>query len=89
MGPGWKHVAAVKAGRRLELYVNGIRVARSASFDPADYDVSNTQPLRLGSGEVDSFCGRMREVCFYKRALGHQEIASIHRGTASAVLGAA
>ena len=32
MVPGWKHVAAVKAGRRLELFVNGLRVATSGPF---------------------------------------------------------
>ena len=78
-------MAAVKAGRQLDLYVNGVLVARSTPFDPADYDLSNDRPLRLGSGEVDSFSGRMREVQFYRRALTQQEIKCIHRESLSAL----
>ena len=85
IGSGWNHVAAVKAGRQLDLYVNGVLVARSTPFDPADYDLSNDRPLRLGSGEVDSFSGRMREVQFYRRALTQQEIKCIHRESLSAL----
>ena len=84
MGPGWKHVVAVKSGRRLEIFVNGLKVGTSGPFDPADYDLSTDHPLRLGSGEVDSLSGRMREVRFYKRALDQREVTSIHHESLSA-----
>ena len=84
MGPGWKHVVAVKSGRRLEIFVNGLKVGTSGPFDPADYDLSTDHPLRLGSGEVDSLSGRMREVRFYKRALDQREVTSIHHESLAA-----
>ena len=81
IGPGWRHVAAVKSGRQLKLYVNAVRTADSDAFDPADYSLSCTGPLKLGGGEVGSFRGRLRDVRFYKRALAESEIAELHRGS--------
>ena len=85
MGPGWKHVAAVKSGRQLEIFVNGLRVGTSGPFDPADYDLSVDQPLRLGSGEVDSLCGHLREVRLYRRALSQRELMTIHHESMAAL----
>jgi hypothetical protein len=81
IGPGWRHVVAVKSGRKLQLYVNAVRSADSGSFDPADYSLSSTSPLKLGGGEAGSFRGRLRDVRFYKRALAESEIAEIHRSS--------
>jgi len=53
LAPGWRHVAAVKADGRLELYVDGKRVATSSAFEPTDYDLTTDQPLRIGFGEHD------------------------------------
>ena len=70
LGPGWHHLAAVRRGDRLELFVDGQLVATSSTFDPAAYDLTTRSPLRIGFGEVDYFSGKIREVkLFVARAL--------------------
>ena len=77
LAPGWRHVAALKAGGVLKLYVDGQCVATSTSFKPADYDLSNAVPLRIGFGQHDYFCGRMRDVRLYNRAISEEEIRAL------------
>lgn len=77
LGPGWKHLAAVRRGGRLELHVDGKLEAVSSAFAPGDYELSNTEPLRIGSGETGAFNGRILEVRAYARALDPAEIAEI------------
>ncbi len=77
---GWRHIVAVKAGGLLKLYVDGQCVARSSPFDPADYDLSTKSPLRIGFGQHDYFHGRIRDLRFYQRSLGDQEIRSLVSG---------
>jgi hypothetical protein len=74
LAPGWRHITAVKAGGLLKLYVDGQCAARSSPFDPADYDLSIQSPLRIGFGQHDYFSGRMRDLRFYRRAMGDEEI---------------
>lgn len=74
LGSGWKHLAAVREGDRLKLYLNGRLVTTSTPFRSADYDLSNDQPLRIGFGEMDYFSGNIREVRMYKKALNQAEI---------------
>lgn len=71
---GWQHVAAVRAGPRLQLFVNGKRVSESAPFDPALYDLTSSQPWRIGIGANESFHGQMRDLRVYTRALNAVEI---------------
>jgi hypothetical protein len=75
--PGWRHLAAVKAGGRLKLYVDGECVAQSAPFDPGHYDLTNHQPLQIGFGSHDYFNGRMRELRIYRRAIVDEELAAL------------
>jgi len=78
LAPGWRHLAAVKAGDRLKLYVDGKCVATtSEAFDPAKYDLSNRKPLLIGFGEHDYFNGRLRDLRIYERALSEAEISSL------------
>jgi hypothetical protein len=77
LGAGWKHVAAVREGGRLKLYLDGTLVATSTEFDPADFDVSTDQPLRIGFGQTEYFAGRMSDVRLYNRALAEQEIVEL------------
>ncbi len=74
LGGQWRHLTAVRAGSRLHLYVDGQKVASSEAFNPADYDLSTGQPLRIGFGAENYFNGRMRELRVYKRALSDEEI---------------
>ncbi len=72
--PGWRHVAAVRDGDRLKLYVDGKEVSTSSEFDPAQFDLSGEQPLRIGLGAHDFFNGSMRDFRIYTRALGPEDV---------------
>jgi len=80
LAPGWRHVTAVKAGGLLKLYVDGQCVATSSPFDSAEYNLSTQSPLRIGFGQHDYFCGRMRDLRLYQRALGEEEIQALGSG---------
>ncbi|MBE9572504.1 MAG: LamG domain-containing protein [Proteobacteria bacterium] len=81
LGPGWKHIAAVKDGRTLKLYVNGQLAAKSAMFKPKEYDLSTDQPLNIGFGEVDYFSGDMREIRVHNRVITEEEVKAIFVNT--------
>ncbi len=74
LGPGWKHLVAIREGGCLKLYIGGKQVAKSSSFDPAEYDVSTDRPLRIGFGQTDYFSGTIAHVRIYNRALSNVEI---------------
>ncbi|MFH1919202.1 MAG: LamG-like jellyroll fold domain-containing protein [Planctomycetota bacterium] len=78
--PGWRHVAAVKQGGRLKLYVDAKCVAESSPFESADYDLSTPEPLRIGLGEHDHFNGKMKELRIYGRALDKTELVALSEG---------
>ena len=75
--PGWRHIAAVRAAGRLELYVDGQRVATSSAFGPGDYNLAPNAPLRLGFGEHDYLNGKLRDLRLYARALKADEIRAL------------
>ena len=54
---GWRHLAAVRRGGRLEVFIDGLKAAESAAFAPGDYDLDAGRPLRIGAGENDYFHG--------------------------------
>lgn len=74
---GWHHVAAVKSGGKLLLFVDGKLKSSSTDFNQEDFDLSSDQPLRIGSGPNDSFHGQLRELRLYRRALTVGEVASL------------
>jgi hypothetical protein len=75
--PGWRHLAAVRQQDQLKLYIDGKQVAESAISNPAALDLTNEQPLRIGFGGNDYFCGSMSDLRLYGRALSQDEIAKI------------
>jgi len=77
LAPGWRHLAAVRDGDRLKLYVDGKLVATSSTFRPEDYDLTTGQPLKIGLGTHDYFNGRMSELRLYDRALSEAEVAAL------------
>jgi hypothetical protein len=77
LGPGWRHLTAVRRGDRLRLFVDGRLVATSDSFDPGRYDLAGVGPLQIGRGEQDYFTGRIRDVRLYDRGLADDEIAAL------------
>jgi len=79
LAPGWRHVAAIKTGGVLKLYIDGRRVAVSSSFDPTHYDLCNTAPLRIGLGQHDYFKGRLRDLRIYDRGIGEDEVQALFK----------
>jgi len=79
LAPGWRHVAAVKSGARLKLYVDGRCVAASSDFNPNDYNLTNDRPLRIGLGQHDHFRGKMRDLRIYDRALDEQAVQRLRQ----------
>jgi hypothetical protein len=77
LGPGWKHIAAVRDKDALKLYIDGKLAGQSSSFDPDEYDLSTNQPLRIGFGQTEYFAGKMSDVRLYNRALNEQEIGDL------------
>lgn len=77
LGLGWKHIAAVRDGGSLKIYIDGKLVATSSSFDPAEYDLSSDRPLRIGFGESEYFAGKMADVRLYKSALTATQIQEL------------
>lgn len=79
LASGWRHLAGVRQGGELTLYVSGERAGVSQRFDAA-VDISCDAPLRIGRGEHDFFAGKIRDVRLYRRALATVEIAKLAQG---------
>jgi hypothetical protein len=78
LGPGWRHIVAVRRGGILQLFIDGLLVKTTPSFNPALYELSNDAPLRIGFGPTDFFNGRISEVRMYSRALPGSEIRKLY-----------
>jgi hypothetical protein len=71
---GWHDVAAVRAGNRLLLYVDGKEVAAAdIGADPA-INLQSTAPLRIGAGMNGSLNGQLRDLKIHRRALTAAEL---------------
>jgi concanavalin A-like lectin/glucanase superfamily protein len=77
LAPGWRHVAAIRSGDRLRIYVDGECVAISSSLAPDQYNLSNNVPLKIGFGQHDYFNGKMRDLRIYNRALSDAEVVAL------------
>ncbi|MCX5661063.1 MAG: LamG domain-containing protein [Planctomycetota bacterium] len=80
--PGWRHVAAVRKGGRVRLFVDGKPAAESRPLKDAKADLSNAQPLLLGFGAHDYFKGRMADVRLHGKALTAAEVAKVMKSSA-------
>lgn len=76
LSDGWHHVAAVKTGQALVLYLDGKEVARREA-DLSDYDLSGDVPLQVGAGRNGPLRGTLREVRIYREALTEAEVAEL------------
>lgn len=74
---GWRHLAVVKQGGQLRMYVDGDLVATSTEFDPAQFDLSQQAPVRIGFGTSDYFQGDLSDLRIYNRALNMDEIRKL------------
>ena len=77
--PGWHHIAAVRRGGQLALYIDGGELGISSAFNAAEYDLSNALPLKIGLGQHDYFNGRLADMRLYRGALGEREIGNLAR----------
>ena len=75
--PGWRHIAAVREGERLKIYLDGNLVTTSTKFRGSSYDLNNDQPLRIGHGIGHALSAALRDVRIYKRALGADDVAKL------------
>ena len=74
LSPGWHHIAARRAATSLALFVDGQPVASAEDVGLRTMDIENEAPLLIGSGPVDDFNGRLRDVRLYGRALSDEQI---------------
>jgi hypothetical protein len=74
---GRRHVAALRRGDTLELYVDGEQLAVGSRNANESFGVATTAPLRIGTGPHDNFKGAIRDVRLYDRALAPEEIAAL------------
>jgi hypothetical protein len=77
LAPGWRHLAAVRRGGRLEIFVDGVKAAESASFQPGQYELTCGRPMQIGRGENDFFNGRLADLRIYNRALSPDAIRGL------------
>ena len=78
--PGWRHIAAVRTGSELKLYVDGERVATSPATigHPRENLVLDPSvPLRIGGGPGGRWKGKLSDVRLYHRALEPAEVKGL------------
>ncbi|MSR31784.1 MAG: LamG domain-containing protein [Gemmataceae bacterium] len=73
----WHHIAAVKSGQKLELFVDGKPVAQSRAFDSKSYSLNSQAPLQIGTGMNGPFNGRLSDIRLFQRALALEEITAL------------
>ncbi len=84
IGGEWRHVAAVRRGRRLELYIDGNQAASSLLREGPAFDLTNAAPLWIGFGAQNHFHGEMADVRWYDGALDQATIQQLAASDAAA-----
>lgn len=74
---GWRHVAAVRSGDALRVFVDGREVASNTVADSGAFNLSTDAPLLIGSGPNAPFRGRISDVRIHNRALDDEEIHAL------------
>jgi hypothetical protein len=77
LGGAWTHLAAVRNGRKLQLYVNGKPVATSREYKGPLLNLTNNRPLLVGFGAQNYFTGAMADLRLYQGALDNEGIRKI------------
>ena len=62
-----------------QLYVDGKCVATSTTFNPKQYDLRISGPLKIGVGQHDHFNGKMKDLRIYNHALKQAEVEQVRR----------
>lgn len=79
LGGAWTHLACVRQGKRLRLFVNGNLSAESQAPAGQLFNVCNVRPITIGCGMQGSFDGAISDVRLFGGALDDSEIDAIHR----------
>ncbi len=69
LSKGWHHVAAIKSGEKLMLYLDGSKVSESVPFDCGDFQLANDGMIQIGAGVSENFLGQMSDFRIYNRTL--------------------
>ena len=77
IGGSWTHLAAVREGRQLYLYVNGELSRSSCAPRVHIFNLSTSQPLLVGCGPHSYFEGAMADLRYYQGALDANEIRKL------------
>ncbi len=77
IGGQWTHLAGVRQGRKLRLYVNGKLAAESEHRDGPLFNLDNDRPLLIGFGVQNYFTGSLCDVRIYDGALAGANIAGL------------
>ena len=83
IGGEWTHLAMVRQGQELRLYVQGELAAASRAPAGHTFDLANTRPLQIGSGAQGYFAGRIADLRLYAGALAEEQIREMGAGPLS------
>jgi hypothetical protein len=73
----WQHVAAVRTGSTLRMYLNGRLIEEQTTPGSADWNLAHDTALTLGRGPHDTLRGSMSHVRLYRRALTTEEVQQL------------
>ncbi|MCC6126996.1 MAG: hypothetical protein IT426_18715 [Pirellulales bacterium] len=79
IGGGWTHLAVVRRGAELQLYVNGSLSASCSAPEGRIFDLTNAEPLSIGFGAQTYFTGAIADVRLYDRAINSEEIKQLQQ----------
>lgn len=74
LGAGWRHVAAIRRGPSVELFVDGTLVGRRSGADLGSSALDRPATLVLGGGPRGGFEGELADVRLHDRALTDAQV---------------
>lgn len=76
----WYHVAVVYSNRTVSMYVDGVGIASTETFDNITSNIDMSLSVEIGrrhSSAIEAFDGQIDDVRIYDRSLSAGEIATI------------
>lgn len=77
LSPGWHHIAAVRKGGRLNVYIDAKLAAQSDAFKPKTIQLKGASSLRIGAGQHAPMNGSLADFRLYKRAITSREMHAL------------
>lgn len=74
IGGEWTHIAAIRRGRSLELFINGNRSAASLLREGPAFNLGNDAPLWIGFGAQNAFHGALADLRWFDGALNVEAV---------------